>query len=42
MSDKMKVYSKMYGALKKMMHADLNHILILAMIIIGIVHDIDR
>lgn len=36
MSDKMKVYSKVYGALKKMMNADLNHILILAMMITGI------
>ena len=36
MSDKMKVYSKVYGALKKIMSADLNHILILAMMITGI------
>jgi len=36
MSDKMKVYSKVYGALKKMMSADLNHILILAMMVTGI------
>ena len=36
MSDKMKVYSKVYGALKKMMSVNSNHILILAMMITGI------
>ena len=36
MSDRMKVYSKVYGTLKKMMNTNLNHILILAMMITGI------